>query len=132
MGRSKNMPSCPHTCPLTRLRADQENAVKLKAPRKIDDKAAALAFEREHRKREGQRRKEEAAIAKERGRREKAAADAQAAIETAKREHEKRASTIEMERARLEKRSQAEDARWEKHKKKLEIALRRARDGNRD
>jgi hypothetical protein len=39
----------------------------------------------------------------------------------------KRASTIETERAALEKRSQAEDARWEKQKEKLEIALRRAR-----
>jgi hypothetical protein len=38
-----------------------------------------------------------------------------------------RAGTIEAERAALEKRSQAEDARWEKQKEKLEIALRRAR-----
>ena len=43
------------------------------------------------------------------------------------RTHDKRASTIETERAALEKRSQAEDARWEKQKEKLEIALRRAR-----
>src|SRR4051812_10619862 len=35
-------------------------------------------------------------------------------IQDAKREHDKRASTIEAERAALEKRSQAEDARWEK------------------
>jgi hypothetical protein len=49
------------------------------------------------------------------------------AVEEAKRDHDKRASTIETERAALEKRSQAEDARWEKQKEKLEIALRRAR-----
>jgi hypothetical protein len=51
----------------------------------------------------------------------------EAALAKAKREHDKRASTIESERAALEKRSQAEDARWEKQKHKLDIALRRAR-----
>jgi ribosomal protein L9 len=34
---------------------------------------------------------------------------------------------IEVERAQLEKRSQAELARWEKLEEKLEAALRRAR-----
>src|SRR4051795_7392028 len=67
---------------------------KLKAqpPRQIDDQAArkaALAFEREQSRREGERRKEEAAIAKARERREKAVAKAQAGIEAAKREHDK-------------------------------------------
>jgi colicin import membrane protein len=98
--------------------------------RKIDDKAArkaALAFEREQRRREGERRKEEAARAKERRRRQEATAKAQVAIEEAKRDHDKRASAIETERAALEKRSRAEEARWEKQKEKLEIALRRAR-----
>ena len=32
------------------------------------------------------------------------------------------------ERAAVEKRSQAEDARWEKQKQKLHLALRRARE----
>ena len=105
---------------------------KLKKPRsrKIDDKAArqaALAFEREQRQRESERRREEAAQAKERERRQKAVAKVQAAIELTKREHDKRASTVEGERAALEKRSQAEDARWKKQKQKLEITLRRAR-----
>jgi len=103
----------------------------LKQPaHKIDDKAArnaALAFEKEQRQRESERRKEEAASAKERDRRQKAVANAQAAIEQAKREHDKRASTLEFVRAAIEKRSQAEDARWEKQKQKLETALRRAR-----
>ena len=105
-------------------------AKKKQPPRKIDDKRArkaALAFEREQRQREIERRKEEAATAKERERREKAVAKAQAAIEEAKREHNKRARTIETDRAAIEKRSQAEDARWEKQKEKLETALRRAR-----
>src|SRR3954452_7739375 len=104
--------------------------LKQQPSRKIDDKVArkaALAFEREQRKRESERRKEEAATAKKRERQQEAIAKAQAAIEQAKREHDKRASTIETERAALEKRSQAEHARWEKQKEKLAIALRRAR-----
>lgn len=65
----------------------------------------------------------------ERKRREKAVAKAQAAIEQANREHETRASKIEAERSALQKRSQEEDARWEKQKQKqkLEIAMRQAR-----
>jgi colicin import membrane protein len=104
---------------------------KLKPPRQIDDKAArkaALAFEREQSRRESERRKEEGAIAKERERREKAVAKVQAAIEEARRDHDKRASIIEEQRAAIDKHSQAEDARWEKQKEKLDTDLRRARD----
>src|SRR2546421_3142822 len=64
--------------------------LKKQPPRKMDDKAArkaALAFEREQRQRESERRNE----AKDRDRRQKAVAKAEAAIELAKREHDKRA-----------------------------------------
>src|SRR3954452_15440971 len=53
------------------------------------------------------------------------AAKTQAAIEDAKREHDERASTIKAQRAAIDKQSQAEDARWQKQKEKLDIALRR-------
>jgi len=98
---------------------------------KVDDKAAreaALAFERERQRRESERRKEEAAREKERKRREQAIANAEAALEEAKRDHEAKVEEIERDRAALDRRSQAEDARWEKQKEKLEAALRRARD----
>ena len=75
--------------------------IKKQPSRKIDDKTAreaALAFQREQKQRESERRKEEAATIKERERREKAVAKAQAAIEKATAEHEKWASTIETER----------------------------------
>ena len=120
----------------TRLPSDKaelkpgKRPAKVQQPRKFDDKAAreaALAFEREQSRRESARRKQEAAVAKERERREKVVAKAQTAIHKAKAEHDKRASTIESERAALEKRSQAENARWEKQRKRLEMALRRAR-----
>jgi colicin import membrane protein len=86
---------------------------------------AALAFEKEQRQRERQRRKEEAATEKENDRRQRARAKAKGVMENAEREHEKRAGKIATERAALEERSQAEDARWEKQRRKLDIALRR-------
>jgi colicin import membrane protein len=104
---------------------------KTKAPRKFDDEAAreaAIAFEREQKRRDIARRKEEAAREKERKRREQAIAKAERGLEQAKQEHETKTKKIEYERAALDRRSQAEDARWEKQKEKLEIALRRARD----
>jgi colicin import membrane protein len=91
---------------------------------KVDDEAAreaALAFERERKRRDAERRKEEAA-------REQAIEKAEAALEEAKRDHETRVEEIKRDRAALDRRSQAEDARWEKQKEKLETALRRARD----
>jgi colicin import membrane protein len=98
---------------------------------KVDDKAAreaALAFEKERKRRERERRKEEIAREKKRKRRDQAIATAEAALEEAKRDHEGKVEEIERERAALDRRSQAEDARWEKQKEELEAALRRARE----
>ena len=113
---------------------NRKTAGKARPPRKIDDKAArkaALAFEKEQRQRETEREKEEAALAKQRERREKAVAKARAAIDIAKREHDKRVSTIQAQRAVIDKQSQAKDTRWQK-REKLDIALRQARDSKRD
>lgn len=102
---------------------------KEQVPRLTDDKAArkaAVAFEREQRRRENQRRKEEAARQKHRQRRKQAISKAQAALEKSEREHHQRVATIEAARDALEKKSQAEDARWAQEKDELERALRRA------
>src|SRR5215471_18135890 len=84
---------------------------KSKQPRRAtDDKSAhkaAAAFDREQKRRESERRKEEAAREKERQHRQQAIAKAQGALERAKREYDRRAATIEAERAALEERSQA-------------------------
>jgi colicin import membrane protein len=99
--------------------------------RKVDEKtarAAALAFEKEKKRREMARRKEDAARERERKRHEQAIARAERALEQAKRAHEAKAKEIEHASAALERRSQAEYVRWEKQKEKLENALRRARD----
>jgi colicin import membrane protein len=95
-------------------------------PQKTDDKAA-LAYEKEQKRREAERRKEEAARDKERARREQATVKAQAALDKAEREHETRAAAIDAEREALESRSQAEDARWEKQRRRLDDSLRKAR-----
>jgi hypothetical protein len=97
-------------------------------PDKATDRKAAKAYERERQRREREEAKEEAAQDKERERRRKAVANAQAALDKAMREHEERAETLNEERDALEKRWQAEDERWALEKKKLESALRRARD----
>jgi hypothetical protein len=89
---------------------------------------AALAFEKQEKRRERERDKEEAAQEKERERRRLAVERAQGGLEKADREHKRRAAAIDAERASLEKRSQSEDRRWETERKKLEGVLRRARE----
>jgi hypothetical protein len=91
------------------------------------DRKAAIAFEKEQKRRERERAKEEAAQRKERERRQKAVDKAQSALDAAGREHEEITSDIQAQLETLEERSQAEEARWEKEKARLETALRRAR-----
>jgi hypothetical protein len=101
------------------------------AARPIDDKAArksALAFEATEKRRERERRRQEATREKQRKRRQQATAKAEAALKDGKRQHDERTATIEAERAALERKAQAEDARWSKERERLETALRRARD----
>lgn len=93
-----------------------------------DARRAAAAFAKEEQRRESARRKEEAARAKERARREKAVAAAEAVLEKARRDHEARADAIETERAALDERAAAEEARWDKQRIKLQEAIRRARE----
>ncbi len=98
--------------------------------RTMDDQAArkaALVYQKEQKQRDSQRQKEEAARGKARERRELAIAKARAAMDEAERAHQQRAGKIEIERAAIEERAQAEDERWKRQKEKLEKALRRAR-----
>jgi hypothetical protein len=54
-------------------------------------------------------------------------AKAQENLEDAQREHEGRSRALDAERAAIEKRIEAEDARWEDERERLTEALRRAR-----
>lgn len=106
---------------------------KLEPPAKaVDDRTAreaARTFEKEQKRRDSKRRREEAKRRKELERRERAVAAAEAALEQARRDHEARVADIEKDRAALDKRSHAEDARWRKKKQELEAGLRKARSG---
>jgi colicin import membrane protein len=108
----------PRDLPVEKVKASTEHRTPTKSrPPKLDDKAAraaALAFEREQKRREAARRKEEARREKERKRREQAIAKAERALEVARRKHEAIAKKIDHDRAVLDRRSKAEDARWEK------------------
>ncbi|MET3909968.1 flagellar biosynthesis GTPase FlhF [Bradyrhizobium sp. S3.3.6] len=94
---------------------------------KAAERKAAIAYEREQRRRELEQAKGEAARQKERERRQQAVDKAQAALDKAEQEHAKRAAAIQAEAEALEKKSQTERARWDKEKARLEAALRRAR-----
>ncbi|MDD1522900.1 MULTISPECIES: cell envelope biogenesis protein TolA [Bradyrhizobium] len=94
---------------------------------KTAERKAALAYEREERRREGERAREDAARQKERERRQQAVDKAQAALDNAEQEHAKRAAAIQAEVEALAKRSQTEDGRWNKERERLEAALQRAR-----
>jgi colicin import membrane protein len=112
-----------------RQRPKKADATPKERVRPNTDEAASkavIAFEKEQRRRENQRRKEEFVRKKQRERRDHAIANAQAALESAGREHEERVVKIEAERDAIERKSQAENARWAKQKDKLERALRRA------
>ena len=94
---------------------------------KTAERKAALAYEREERRRESERAREKAARQRERERRQQAVDKAQAALDKAEQEHAKRAAAIRAEVEALAKRSQTEDDRWNKERERLEAALRRAR-----
>ena len=94
---------------------------------KAADRKAAVAYEREQARRKLEQAREEAARQKDRERRQHAVDKAQAALDRAEREHAKRAAAIQAEAEALEKRSQAEDARWGKERERLQAALQRAR-----
>ena len=122
----------PKDLPGGKLKERQEKPrAKTKEPpasNKKSVRAAALAFEREQKQRDAVRRKEIALHQKERQRREQAIAKAERALEQAKLEHETKLKEIESARVTLDRKAQAEGARWEKHKEKLQNALRKARD----
>lgn len=88
---------------------------------------AALAYEREQTRRERDQAREQTARRKEHEHRQQVVDKAQAALDRAEGEHAKRAAAIRAEVEALEKRSQAEDARWDKESERLKAALRRAR-----
>ena len=106
-------------------------ARSLKSPSGAVDAAAerkaALAFDKEEKRREREQAKEEAACQKERERRQQAIEKAQRVLDQARRKHEDGAADIRTEIQTLEDRLRDEDAKWERERTRLEAVLRRAR-----
>jgi len=97
---------------------------------KIDKRAArkaALATKRAEQRRDRECHHEEVARAKEQERRRRAIRKVEIAFERAIRAHEKRISMIEVERAALDRRSEAEETLWKRQKEKIETNLSRVR-----
>ena len=116
--------------PTKPARKSKGSKAKQPSSRPVDkgaERKAALAFEREQKRRERDRASEEAATQKDRERRQQAVDKAQAALNKAEQEHAKRAAAIQAQVEAIEKISQAEEARWDKEKGRLEAVLRRAR-----
>ena len=91
------------------------------------ERKAALAFEKEERRRDRERAKEEAAREQERERRQQAIEKAQNALDKVRRKYEGNAADIRADIQKLEERLQTEEAKWDKERARLEAALRRAR-----
>lgn len=106
-------------------------ARKSKAARPADEAAerkAALTYEREEKRRAGERARQDADAQRERERRQAAIDKAQGALDAAELEHTEISTAIDAEREAVEKRSRTEEARWEKERDRLRAALKSARD----
>jgi colicin import membrane protein len=117
--------------PVKQAATEARPTIKEPRARKLDDKAAivaALAFEKEEKRREGERRKEVATREKQRKQRELAIAKAETMLEEAKGVHETRIEEIDDARSALDRELQAEDNRWRQQRAKLEAILIRARE----
>jgi flagellar motility protein MotE (MotC chaperone) len=79
-------------------------------------------------RREREEAKEEAARQKQRERRQQAVNKAQKTLEKAEQEHTQRVAELRAQIDVIEKKVQAEDVDWHEEKKRLNVALRRARD----
>lgn len=101
--------------------------VPAKATDPKQERAAALAFEKEHERREHRERQEAAARRKEAARRDRAIAAATTALEKAEARHEATVAEIEEARAALDAKAHREAGRWRREREKLEEALRQAR-----
>jgi len=129
-GRFGEHSELPTSAEVERPRVSRSKTKNKSSAPKISGKAvakAAVDFERQRKQREAERRRELVEEAKKRERRDRAVANAQVAIDKAQRNHDVRAGDIEVARDAVEKRAQAEEARWQKEKAKLTDTLRRVR-----
>ena len=94
---------------------------RAKAADRKQERAAAIAFEKERERQEVAERRKEAA------RRDRAIAAATTALEKAEARHEAAVAEIEEARAALDAKADRDAARWRREREKLEETLRQAR-----
>lgn len=92
------------------------------------EREAAVAYDRKEKRRAREQAKQEADAQREYQRRQVAIDQAQGALDAAEREHVEKAAIIDAEREAVEKKSQSEEARWEKQRDRLRAVIKRARD----
>ena len=100
--------------PTKAVRKSKGHQAKEPSSRPVDkaaERKAALAFEKEQKRRQLEQAKEETARQKDRERRQLAVDKAQAALDKAEQQHTKRAAAIQAEMEAIEKTSQAEKTR---------------------
>jgi hypothetical protein len=111
---------------------DEPHRVATGTPRhrKVDDNAdrkAALAYAKEQKRRDRERSRREAEEARELERRSRRIAKAETALKNARRLHDTRTEQIDAARSALDRQLEAEEARWDKQRERLQAALDRAR-----
>lgn len=101
--------------------------VPAKAADRKQERAAALAFEKERERRERRERQEVIARRKEAARRDRAIAVATTALGKGEARHEAAVAEIEQARAALDAKAEREAGRWRREREGLEERLREAR-----
>lgn len=94
----------------------------------IDMRKAALAFQRQERRRKAQRLKDDALAERQQAKRYKLISKAQKALTKAQNEHEKLMQSLQAERDEIEQRVDSEEARYRSEILRLDEILRNAKE----
>ena len=114
----------PNIKPPARAASKPDPRRQEKSPKPArSDPAAILSFEKARQKREQEREKEQARLAKEKEARKRAIGKAEADLEDARQAHQKAMDALERERKKLDLRIEKKSARWEAQRKKLKQAV---------
>ena len=112
-------PSHDHLKPPARRPAANRRRHSSRPADKAAEQKAAVAYEWEQKRRDRERVREEAARQKEREHRQQVVDTRNPAFDKAEREHAERAEAIQAEADAIEKRAEAENARWKKRERAL-------------
>jgi hypothetical protein len=119
---------------LGRIGPKSGRAPKMRRPKstaapvdKAAERKAALAYDREQKRREREQAKEETVRRKERERRQQDIDNAEAALDEAERKHAGKVAALQQQLDTLEKQLRSENLRWQEESQKLKAVLREAK-----